>query len=157
MAVASFRATAGAGQHKISPVHDGVGYADKQDGPFHRADNGRRDDGRVLQLRTRPGERSAPELRCAGIWLYSNGNPILHVLEKDEILRSAGVLDHVALWGTDLAGFIDKLKARGVTYDLRRVPEGDIWSGAWQLFFQDPNGVRLEINIDAGESRPPDT
>ena len=27
---------------------------------------------------------------------------------------AAGVLDHMAFWGTDLAGFVDRLKARGI-------------------------------------------
>ena len=66
-----------------------------------------------------------------------------------------GVLDHMAFWATDLAGFLARLEQRGIIYDLRRVPEGGPAAGVWQLFFHDPNGARVEIDLAASEAAPP--
>jgi catechol 2,3-dioxygenase-like lactoylglutathione lyase family enzyme len=56
----------------------------------------------------------------------------------------------MAFYGSDLAGTVKKLKAKGIAYDLRRLPE----YGTWQLFFHDPNGAKVEIDFDAQESAP---
>jgi len=103
--------------------------------------------GSVLGLE--PGPR--PNFAFPGVWLYRGGKPILHVVEKDEIPAGSGVLDHIAFWGTDLAGLVAGLKARGIDYDLRRAPEGGPATGVWQLFFHDPNGARVEIDLAANE------
>lgn len=98
------------------------------------------------------GER--PNFGFPGVWLWNDGKPILHVIQKAEIPDGAGVLDHMAFWGTDLASYIGKLKAKGLSYDLRRLPEGGYGAGIWQLFFQDPNGARVEIDLAADEAAP---
>ena len=61
---------------------------------------------------------------------------------------------HTPFWGTDLAGTIAKLKARGLSYDLRRLPENGPGAGVWQLFFLDPNGARVEIDLASSEVAP---
>jgi hypothetical protein len=61
------------------------------------------------------------------------------------------MLDSMTFWGTDLAGFIAKLKARGIADDLRRAPDGATAPGTWQLFFLNPNGARIEIDFAAEE------
>jgi len=104
-------------------------------------------------LGLQPGPR--PNFAVPGIWLYSGDDPILHLVERDKIPNDAGVLDHMAFRGTDLAGFIGRLKVRGISYELRRVPEGGPSAGVWQLFFRDPNGARVEIDLAAGETVPP--
>ena len=43
-----------------------------------------------------------------------------------------------------------KLKAKGIDYELRRLPE----YGTWQLFFHDPNNAKVEIDFDAKEPAP---
>jgi catechol 2,3-dioxygenase-like lactoylglutathione lyase family enzyme len=106
-------------------------------------------------LRLEPGPR--PNFAFPGVWLYSQGKPILHVVEKDEIPARDGVLDHMAFWGTDLAGFVARLRARGIPFDLRRAPEGGPATGVWQLFFRDPNGARVEIDLAASEPPPAET
>jgi catechol 2,3-dioxygenase-like lactoylglutathione lyase family enzyme len=98
-----------------------------------------------------------PNFSFPGVWLYSQHQPILHVVEKDEIPSGAGVLDHMAFWAADLAGFVARLEARGIAYDLRRVPEGGPAAGVWQLFFHDPNGARVEIDLAASELPPQET
>ena len=47
----------------------------------------------------------------------------------------------------DLPGALAKLKSRGVDYDLRRLPD----DGTWQLFFNDPNNARVELDFDRSE------
>ena len=61
------------------------------------------------------------------------------------------MLDHMAYSATGLAGYVEKLKARKMPYDLRRVPEGGFAAGMWQIFFSDPNGARVELDFDAAE------
>jgi catechol 2,3-dioxygenase-like lactoylglutathione lyase family enzyme len=99
-----------------------------------------------------PGPR--PNFAFPGVWLYNGDRAVLHVVQKPEVPAATGVLDHMAFWGADLASFVAKLKARGLPYDLRRVPEGGAAAGVWQLFFFDPNNARVEIDFPASEIAP---
>ena len=63
----------------------------------------------------------------------------------DELVK--GVIDHMAFTGKDLAGLVGKLKARGIEYDLRRLPD----YGTWQIFFFDPNHAKVELDFDPSE------
>jgi len=95
-----------------------------------------------------PGAR--PPFAFPGAWLYADGGDeaILHVIagvERRALVK--GVIDHMAFSGSDLPGTVAKLRARGVAYELRRLPE----YGTWQLFFHDPNGAKVEIDFDARE------
>lgn len=94
-----------------------------------------------------------PPFDFPGLWLYKNGQAILHVIGgRPRAELRAGVLDHMALSATGLAETVDKLKRRGLKFDLRRVARtGD---GVWQLFFHDPNGVKVEFDFDAAEPAP---
>jgi hypothetical protein len=40
------------------------------------------------------------------------------------------------------------LKARNMQYTCRR----QVSSGTWQVFFNDPNGARVELDFDRGET-----
>lgn len=95
-----------------------------------------------------------PNFMFPGCWLYNDGKPVLHVIQKPEIPEGGGVLDHMAYWGSDLAGYIAKLKSRGIAYDLRRLPQGGVGEGTWQLFFLDPNGAKVEIDLAPTEVAP---
>ncbi len=102
-------------------------------------------------LRLQPGPR--PPFAFPGAWLYAEGgrDPILHIVagrSREELVP--GVLDHMAFGGEDLAGTVAKLKARGVPYELRRLPE----YRTWQLFFLDPNNAKIEIDFDPSEAAP---
>jgi len=95
-----------------------------------------------------PGKR--PPFTFPGAWLYAREgkDPILHVIagRPKEVLVK-GVIDHMAFTGRDLDGTLDKLKARGIVYELRPLP---VW-GTWQLFFNDPNNARIELDFDPSE------
>jgi catechol 2,3-dioxygenase-like lactoylglutathione lyase family enzyme len=104
-------------------------------------------------LDLKPGAR--PPFTFPGAWLYADGgkgkDPILHIVagkQKKDLVR--GVIDHMAFSGSGLAAAVAKLKARGVSYELRRLPA----YGTWQLFFHDPNGAKVEIDYDPGEPAP---
>ena len=96
-----------------------------------------------------------PDMGFPGAWLYAGEQAVLHVVVRNPLPQQrAGVLDHMAFWGTGLGTFIGKLKERGIAYDLRRTPEGGQAPGVWQLFFHDPNGARVEIDLPASEQPP---
>ena len=104
-------------------------------------------------LDLKPGAR--PPFSFPGAWLYAGGGkgkePILHVVAgrpKSQLVK--GVIDHMAFYGSGLAATVAKLEARGVAYDLRKLPS----YGTWQLFFHDPNGAKVEIDFDAAEPAP---
>lgn len=93
-----------------------------------------------------PGPR--PEFKFPGAWLYAGGQPILHVIggrPKSEL--KAGVIDHMAFSGKDLAATLSALRARGVKYDCRQ----QLDTGLWQVFFFDPNGAKVELDFAATE------
>jgi len=102
-------------------------------------------------LALRPGPR--PPFTFPGAWLYADGgnDPILHIVagrDRKDLVK--GVLDHMAYTGKDLAGTVAKLKAKGVSYELRRLPE----YRTWQLFFFDTNNAKIEIDFDPAEAAP---
>ena len=96
-----------------------------------------------------------PNLSAPGVWLYCNNSPVLHILEGPRAPAAGGSVDHVAFKASGLASFTRRLVSRGIAYDLCRLPDGLPCGGAWQLFFHDPNAVRIEVVFPASE-RPPE-
>lgn len=96
-----------------------------------------------------PGPR--PPFTFPGAWLYAEGgsDAILHVVAgKPRDALVTGVIDHMAFSGSGLADTVARLKARGVAHELRRLPG----YGTWQLFFEDPNRAKIEIDFDPAET-----
>jgi hypothetical protein len=60
----------------------------------------------------------------------------------------------MAFFATDLTATLKKLEARGVEYELRRLPAGGPGAGTWQLFFDDPNGGKVELDFAPAEDGP---
>ena len=93
-----------------------------------------------------------PELPFPGYWLYLDGVPCVHVAERaayeaqlDRIglRRADGPVDHLAFAAADheeLAARLDAAGIQAVSNDVRA-------AGIRQLFFEDPNGVRIELNV----------
>lgn len=85
-----------------------------------------------------------PPISRPGVWLYAGDYPILHVIDPVQMPAQAhGVLDHMAFTATGLKDVVAKLKRRGLKYELRQQGE----TGAWQLFFHDPNGAKVELDF----------
>ena len=104
-------------------------------------------------LNLAPGPR--PPFTFNGAWLYADAgrgkDAILHVIaDKPRDVLVPGVIDHMAFSGSGLGAAVAKLKARGIAYDLRKLPA----YGTWQLFFLDPNGAKVEIDFDPAEKGP---
>ena len=93
-----------------------------------------------------------PPFDFPGAWMYADGVPILHIVGGRAAgeLR-AGVIDHMAFSATGLAEILARLSARGIRYSCRRLPGGQ----TWQLFFDDRNGARVELDF-AGDEPGPD-
>jgi catechol 2,3-dioxygenase-like lactoylglutathione lyase family enzyme len=96
------------------------------------------------------GER--PTLPFPGYWLYLDGVACLHVAERAAyeaeldrmgLARANGPVDHVAFDAGDLEAVLARLDAAGVRSVSNDVPT----AGMRQLFLDDPNGVRIEVNV----------
>jgi catechol 2,3-dioxygenase-like lactoylglutathione lyase family enzyme len=96
-----------------------------------------------------------PNFQFPGYWLWVGDQPILHVIHRNELNEvRAGVIDHMAFTATDLPGTAAKLDKAGVTWELRRLPQGGPRAGLWQLFFDDPHGGKVEFDFDQDEAAP---
>ena len=104
----------------------------------------------VLGLET--GER--PERPFPGHWLYLEGVPCLHIaeraayeaqLERMGLRRPEGPVDHLAFAAGDHAALVARLDSAGVATVANNVPA----AGIRQLFLEDPNGVRIELNVSS--------
>jgi catechol 2,3-dioxygenase-like lactoylglutathione lyase family enzyme len=96
------------------------------------------------------GER--PALEFPGFWFYLGGVPCVHVAERASyeahagdmgLEPSAGPIDHLAFAAEDLDALVARLDAAGVEPVSNDVPA----AGIRQLFLDDPNGVRIELNV----------
>ncbi len=100
-------------------------------------------------LELEPGKR--PNFKFPGAWLYSNGQAILHVIAGNKLPEPReGVIDHMAFSATGLVDTVERLKSRGLEYDLRRLDDANVW----QLFFFDPNGAKVELDFELSEPAP---
>ena len=90
-----------------------------------------------------------PDLGFPGAWLYAEGRAILHVYSDRPVPpQRAGVIDHMAFSAKNLKAVKARFDERDVKYDLRR----QVGAGTWQLFCFDPNGAKVELDFDPGES-----
>jgi branched-chain amino acid transport system ATP-binding protein len=110
----------------------------------------------ALGLRT--GDR--PPLEFDGFWLYAGERCCLHVADRVSYRAHAhalgltvperpggpGPVDHVAFIAADYDTVCARLAGCGVEPVRNDVPGG----GPRQLFFSDPDGARVEINVPGG-------
>jgi catechol 2,3-dioxygenase-like lactoylglutathione lyase family enzyme len=89
-------------------------------------------------------------LGLEGYWLYGGGVPCVHVAERASfdahserigIAATSGPVEHVAFSADDYDGTVARLRDGGIDAAPNEVP------GMRQLFVEDPNGIKIEINV----------
>ena len=92
-----------------------------------------------------------PNFAFPGAWMYSEGKPVVHLVDisptQEQQKPDSGVVHHVAFASRDFAGMKQRLQSRGMKFDVREVPGGELW----QIFVNDPNGVMIELNYEAAK------
>ena len=92
-----------------------------------------------------------PDFAFPGAWMYSEGKAVVHLVDisaTDEPQKpDSGVVHHVAFVSTGFDGMSQRLKSRGMPFEARQVPGGELW----QIFVNDPNGVMIELNYEAAK------
>ena len=105
----------------------------------------------LRRARLRAGER--PPLGFPGYWLYLDGEPCVHIAERASYEAHAAALGLPRRPG---AGRPRRLRRRTATTSSprasptrasRRSTNDVPAAGLRQLFFTDPNGVRIELNV----------
>ena len=115
---------------------------------------------RVLELK--PGPH--PDFGFPVHWMYLGGVDVVHIgpsakmagaIQKQFLGRTSqdtgtgtGALDHIAFRATGLRGMLEHLKKEKVPFTQRRANG----QALFQLFFFDPNGIKIELNYDAKEA-----
>jgi catechol 2,3-dioxygenase-like lactoylglutathione lyase family enzyme len=108
-----------------------------------------------LALGLRCGPR--PPLGFPGYWLYLGDVPCIHVAEwlsyrahsiaagiaTSQRAAGTGPVDHIAFNAVDCEAVKARLSAHGVEFAQNEVPGARLT----QLFLNDPNGVKVEINV----------
>ncbi len=101
-----------------------------------------------------------PNFAFPGAWMYSEGKAVVHLVDisktEEPQKPDSGVVHHVAFASYGFDGMKQRLEQKGMAYDSRQVPGGELW----QIFVNDPNGVMIELNYEAakeqGASAPTD-
>lgn len=115
---------------------------------------------RVLGMK--PGPH--PDFGFPVHWMYLGGVDVVHIgpsaknageIQKKYLGRTSqgsaagtGAIDHIAFRATGLSQMIQHLKAEAIQFTQRRANG----QALFQLFFHDPNGVKIELNYAAEEA-----
>lgn len=114
--------------------------------------------GKVLDMKPGP----VPKFDVPVYWLYLGDQPLLHVTERNPENQiesyigkvdyaqdsGSGRIDHIAFNTTGLTKMLAKLDGLGIEYTERRVDT----NSRYQVFFFDPNGVKVELDFQASEA-----
>jgi catechol 2,3-dioxygenase-like lactoylglutathione lyase family enzyme len=85
-----------------------------------------------------------PPLDQPGAWLYVGDHPVVHLFFVDSATKAeTGDFDHFAFLGSDFPGLKARLIEQGIDFKENTLAGGS----AKQLFFPDPNNVKVEINF----------
>jgi catechol 2,3-dioxygenase-like lactoylglutathione lyase family enzyme len=97
-------------------------------------------------------------------WMYLGGADVVHIgpsaRNADEIQKKylgrtsqasaagTGAIDHIAFRATGLREMLAHLRKENIAFSQRRANG----QALFQLFFYDPNGIKIELNFDAAEA-----
>ena len=115
---------------------------------------------RVLGMKSGPH----PDFGFPVHWMYVNGVDIVHIgpsakmagdIQKQYLGRTSqkseagtGAIDHIAFRATGLREMLLHLEKQQISFSQRRANG----QALFQLFFYDPNGIKVELNYDAAEA-----
>ena len=115
---------------------------------------------RVLGMRSGPH----PEFSFPVHWMYIGDVDVVHIgpsaknaseNQKKYLGRTSqssaqgtGAIDHIAFRATGLREMIQHLRDQNISFNQRRANG----QALFQLFFLDPNGIKIELNFDAAEA-----
>jgi catechol 2,3-dioxygenase-like lactoylglutathione lyase family enzyme len=104
-----------------------------------------------------------PDFKFPVCWLYIGEQDVIHVTEggantsanrqaylgqQSEAESGTGVIDHIAFRATGLRETLERLRRLSVDFKERQVDD----QGLYQVFFFDPNGIKVELNFMADEA-----
>lgn len=97
----------------------------------------------VLGLKNRPDLR--PDFGFPGAWLFLDDTAVVHLnfIEDDGRFANRSAFNHIAFEGSEFDAMCALLDKRGLKYRTAQRPEIKLS----QIFVDDPNGVRVEVNI----------
>jgi catechol 2,3-dioxygenase-like lactoylglutathione lyase family enzyme len=97
-------------------------------------------------------------------WMYLGEVDVVHIgpsakmagaIQKQYLGRTSqgtgqgtGAIDHIAFRATGLRVMLEHLRKEGIQFSQRRANG----QALFQLFFHDPNGIKIELNYDAAEA-----
>jgi len=97
-------------------------------------------------------------------WMYLGGVDVVHIgpsakmagaIQKQYLGRTSqgtgqgtGAIDHIAFRATGLKDMLHHLRAQRIAFTQRRANG----QALFQLFFHDPNGIKIELNYEASEA-----
>jgi len=90
-----------------------------------------------------------PNFRVPGVWLYSEGRPLIHLSQATgglPAVRLSSRIDHIALRVANLTewhALLDRVKAHGIDYQINT----DADSSDFQLWVALAAGVTIEIIV----------
>jgi catechol 2,3-dioxygenase-like lactoylglutathione lyase family enzyme len=115
---------------------------------------------RVLGMRSGPH----PDFGFPVHWMYLGEVDVVHIgpsakaageIQKKYLGRTSqdagvgtGAIDHIAFRATGLRAMLEHLKKEKIHFSQRRANG----QALFQLFFYDPNGIKIELNYDAVEA-----
>src|SRR5438132_5208805 len=117
---------------------------------------------RVLGLKSGPH----PDFGFPVHWMYAGDVDLIHIgpsakqageNQKKYLGRTSGksaqedgtgAIDHIAFRATGLGGMLEHLKKENIKFSQRRANG----QALFQLFFYDPNGIKIELNYSAEEA-----
>ena len=115
---------------------------------------------RVLGMRAGPH----PDFGFPVHWMYLGEVDVVHIgpsakganeVQRKYLGRTSqgtgsgtGAIDHIAFRATGLRGMLEHLKNENIPFSQRRANG----QALFQLFFYDPNGIKIELNFDAAEA-----
>jgi catechol 2,3-dioxygenase-like lactoylglutathione lyase family enzyme len=116
---------------------------------------------RVLGMR--PGPH--PEFGFPVHWMYLGDVDVVHIgpsarmagaIQKQYLGRTSqkseegtGAIDHIAFRASGLRQMLEHLEKEKIPFTRRRANG----QALFQLFFHDPNGIKIELNFDAAEAQ----